>query len=460
MMDLLKTILSSEGYIPHGHCYLWKPELVWLHVVSNGAIALAYFSIPVLLIYFVSQRKDVPFNWVLLLFGAFIIACGSGHLIDIWTIWHPNYWISGILKAITAAISVYTALELIPLIPKLLALPSPAQLEAANQELERALYQLQQTQTHLIHTEKMSSLGQLVAGVAHEINNPINFIVGNLAHAKQYVYDIMHLLQIYQQTYPEPISTIATELDTVELEFIEQDLPKVLESMQLGANRIRQIVLSLRNFSRLDESEMKRVNLHDGIDSTLLILQNRLKEQWGNFAIRVERQYGELPLVECYAGQLNQVFMHILNNAIDALKEAFYAETNCLENRSVVTASCLLLAHSPTITIQTQCLESDRIFIQISDNGAGISPETQQTIFNPFFTTKKQGKASGLGLSICYQIVVEQHGGALHCTSEPGRTVFSITIPLRQTDRVAMHQRAGLGDGKVQKLPEPASDAG
>jgi signal transduction histidine kinase len=432
MLEILTKIFNPHEYVPHGHCYLWQPGLVWLHVVSNIAIALAYFSIPVLLVYFVSKRKDIPFNWVFLLFGAFIIACGMGHLMDIWTIWHPAYWLAGAIKALTAIISIYTALELIPLIPKVLALPSPAQLETANRELEQTICQLQQTQSQLIQTEKLSSLGQLIAGLAHEINNPINFIHGNLTHIHDYAHSLLNLAQVYQKNYPEPESTIQEALETSDMEFIQDDLPKVIASMQLGADRIRQIVLSLRNFSRIDEAEMKAVNIHDGIDSTLLILQHRLRPKTDHHGIQIIKTYGDLPLVECYAGQLNQVFMNILSNAIDAI-----------EHQHLQVSDTSLKSFIGTITIQTEMLEQDQVLIQMTDDGPGISPDALQKIFAPFFTTKPASKGTGLGLSISHQIIVEKHGGQLECYSSLGMgTTFQIKIPIRQQTAVNSSQPA------------------
>jgi two-component system NtrC family sensor kinase len=433
MANVLHTLLSSQGYIPHGHCYLWQPSLVWLHVVSNAAIALAYFSIPGLLTYFLAQRRDVPFNWVFALFGAFIVACGVGHLIDIWTIWHPNYWLSGVVKAFTAIISVYTALELIPLIPQALALPSPSKLEAANRELEQTLRDLRQTQSRLIQAEKLSNLGQLVSGIAHEINNPVNFIYGNINHVSSYTQELLELLSLYRETVPQPAPALADALAQSDLEFIEIDLPKTLSSMKIGADRIRQIVLSLRNFSRVDEAEMKPVNIHDGIDSTLMILQHRLKPRSDRPCIQVVREYGDLPKVECYAGQLNQVFMNILSNAIDALEEV--SETSkdhgsCIEKR-------IALCTEPVIKIQTQVTQADSgvswAEITIADNGPGIPEAIQSQIFEAFYTTKPLGKGTGLGLSISHQIVTEKHQGTLSCESKSGQgTAFIIRIPLQQ----------------------------
>ncbi|MEB3360007.1 MAG: PAS domain S-box protein [Synechococcales bacterium] len=286
------------------------------------------------------------------------------------------------------------------------------------EELERTLEELQRTQAKMVQSEKMSSLGQLVAGVAHEINNPVNFIAGNLTHAREYTSDLLHLMHLYQQHYPEPVAEIQEAIEAVDLDFLLEDLPKILASMGVGADRIRQIVLSLRNFSRMDEAEQKEVNIHEGIDSTLMILQNRLKTKGNQPDIQVIKEYGKLPLVDCYPGQLNQVFMNVLVNAIDVLESD--------------------ASPSPEIQICTELLADDHILIKIADNGSGIPPEVQSRLFDPFFTTKPVGKGTGLGLSISYQIVVEKHRGQLSCFSTPGQgTEFHIKIPTHQSPRSA-----------------------
>lgn len=286
-------------------------------------------------------------------------------------------------------------------------------------ELQAALTQLQQTQTQLIQSEKMSSLGQLVAGIAHEINNPVNFIHGNLSHATQYAEDLMQLLRLYHEQMRTPVREIQDYEAAIDLEFLLDDFPKMLSSMHLGAERIRQIVLSLRNFSRLDEAEMKPVDIHEGMESTLLILQYRLKPKATNSGIQVIKNYGQLPLVECYASQLNQVFMNIISNAIDSLEE--WDEPG-QENTITITT---MLETSPTLAIPCAV-------ISIRDNGPGIPTEVMPHLFDPFFTTKPAGKGTGLGLSISYQIVTERHGGVLHCQSEPGQgTEFRIEIPVK-----------------------------
>jgi signal transduction histidine kinase len=297
---------------------------------------------------------------------------------------------------------------------------------AQAQQLEEALQDLQQTQTQLIQTEKMSSLGQLVAGVAHEINNPVNFIYGNLVHADSYVQNLIALIQLYERQQVGDHPEITNLRENIDLDFVIADLPKTLSSMRVGADRIRQIVLTLRNFSRLDEAEMKPVDIHEGIDSTLLILQNRLKEKSERSAIQIIKDYGELPAVECYAGQLNQVFMNILSNAIDAIEEH-------VEQLVPDTAT----DYKGEIVIQTQVSTADRVIVRIRDNGPGIPEVVQARLFDPFFTTKPVGQGTGLGLSISYKIVVEKHGGDLKCISEAGRgTEFWIEIPKQQCSNV------------------------
>ena len=291
-------------------------------------------------------------------------------------------------------------------------------------ELEQTLSALQRTQTQLIQTEKMSSLGQLVAGVAHEINNPVNFISGNLTHASHYTQDLIRLVELYDRHYPNPVENIEAEKEEMGLNFLKKDLPKLLDSMKLGSERIRDVVRSLRHFSRLDEADMKPVDIHEGLDSTLLILQNRLQAKAGRPGISLIKEYGNLPRIECYAGQLNQVFMHLLTNAIDALEEGF--TVNAIGRGKEGSP----LSH--IIEIRTQVMEGEAVAIAIKDNGPGMTEEVRRCIFDPLFTTKTTGKGTGLGLSISHHLVVEKHGGELHCFSEPGQgTEFVIKIPIK-----------------------------
>ena len=557
MLEIAKHFFLKGPFIPDGHCYLWKPELVWLHVASDAAIALAYYSIPLTLAYFVQQRKDAPMRLIFILFGAFIVCCGTTHVMEIWTLWHPDYLLSGFVKAITAVISIATAAILIPLMPRAIALPSlesvnlallheigkskqteealrasqarlsgildiasdaiisvdisqqiqlfnkgaeaifgykaqeilgqpldlllpdrvkashhkhvrefaissevakrmaerqnifgrrqdgtefPAEasisklklrnekfltvilrditerreaeevLKEKNQQIEQAFKQLQKTQAQLVQSEKMSALGELVGGVAHEINNPVNFIYANIPYVREYTRDLITLLNFYQEQYPQPTPDIREKLEDSELDFIMEDLEHILDSIKGGADRIRDIVLSLRSFSRLDESERKTVDIHDGINSTLMILQSHLKTKTDFPEIEVFTEYGQLPPVECYPGQLNQVFLNVIKNAIDAL-------LNC---------------QCPKICIRTEAIADDWVAIRIADNGSGITEEVKSKLFDPFFTTKPVGKGTGLGLSISYTIIVEQHGGRLKCWSEPGGgTEFAIEIPIQ-----------------------------
>ncbi|MEG4840424.1 GAF domain-containing protein [Microcoleus sp. B9-D4] len=295
-----------------------------------------------------------------------------------------------------------------------------AQEQAA--KLELTLCELKLAQTQLVQAEKMSSLGQMVAGIAHEINNPVSFIFGNLTYTEEYARNLMKLVQMYRDEYPEPSPAIQEEIQVLELDFVLDDLPKMLSSMQVGATRIRDIVRSLRNFSRLDESDMKKVNIHEGIDSTLMILEHRLKVQpvsvagtkYHRPAIQIVKEYGKLPLVECYAGLLNQVFMNIIANAIDVLQEP-------LENPGI-------------IRIRTE-VEGTLAVIRIADNGAGITDKVKQRIFDPFYTTKRIGSGTGMGLAISHSIIVEKHKGEIKCFSVVGKgTEFIIEIPIKRTE--------------------------
>lgn len=301
-----------------------------------------------------------------------------------------------------------------------LALQHAQKTEQAAQTVEAEFLELRQNYTQCLQTEKMASLGQMVAGLAHEINNPVNFIHGNLKHVEDYVQDILHLLHLYQTQYPQPVEAIQAVARECDLAFLLTDLPKLLKSMNVGTERICQIVLSLRNFSRLDEVALKAVDIHEGLDSTLMLLQHRLKAIPQRRAISVVKDYGLLPPVKCYPGPLNQVLMNLLSNALDAVEEA-----------SARAQEQGLPVHSGQITLHTFIDEDQRVHIDITDNGFGIPIDVQTRIFDPFYTTKAIGKGTGLGLSISYQIITQKHRGTLTFVSTQGEgTTFSVQLPL------------------------------
>jgi signal transduction histidine kinase len=292
---------------------------------------------------------------------------------------------------------------------------SKANLKLRSQELEQALADVQSMQARLLVAEKMSSLGVLVAGIAHEINNPVSFIYGNIDHMEAYVAELMTLISVYQRCYPTPSEAVQACEEEVDLEFLLEDLPKTMKSMRIGAERIERIVLSLRTFSRMDEADYKTVDIHTGLESTLIILSHRLKETNQRPAIQVIKDYGNLPPVACYAGQINQVFMNVLVNAIDALEEANTPDAE--------------------ISISTNCL-AEQVSVAIADNGPGIPAAIKGKIFDPFFTTKPVGKGTGMGMAISYQIVVDRHNGQFLCDSAVGKgTRFTIRLPLNNQNQ-------------------------
>ncbi|MEH2280711.1 MAG: ATP-binding protein [Nostoc sp.] len=314
-------------------------------------------------------------------------------------------------------------------------------LKKANQELEirveerttalqETLNELQLTQTQLIQAEKMSSLGQMVAGIAHEINNPVSFIYGNLHHAYKYTQNLLKLVQMYQQFCPNISPEIKKQIEEIDLDFLIEDITKLFQSMTVGTERIQEIVKSLRNFSRLDEAELKQVNIHEGIDSTLMILEHRLQARYEYPEIKVIKKYSQLPNVTCYPGQLNQVFMNILANAIDALEASANNGQWSVVN-SQTTNNQKFPKNNPQIQIKTQVIDENWIAVSIADNGLGINEQVGSKLFDPFFTTKAVGKGTGLGLYISYQIIVEKHKGQLSCFSVPGQGAeFVIKIPV------------------------------
>lgn len=328
------------------------------------------------------------------------------------------YWFSANISPISETQAIWVARDISERKRAEIALEKSELRERKKaQELEKILSKLQVTQARLLLSEKMASLGSLVAGVAHEINNPTNFIYGNIQAASNYVQDLLELISLYQKHFPEPVTEINHKINDIDLDFIAEDFPKLLHSMKQGADRISQIVQSLRDFSHLDEANYKRIDIHSGIDNTILLLQHRINQVSHPKKIQIIKEYSQLPTVECYPKKLNQVFMNIISNAIDALEEG-------IEKINI---------HNPQICIITE-LVNDKAVIRIADNGIGMDTYVSQRLFDPFFTTKTVGKGTGMGLAISYQIIVENHKGELQCISEYGKGAeLIISIPLRLT---------------------------
>lgn len=398
---------------------------------ENLIIAICYAIIGSGIAYGIWRNRQAGINPVIVAVSMIFYSCSLGHGmhglgmlgLNNAIAWQTSVDLITVIVAIRF-LTYYESFDVLARIGQILA--AKAELESENLSLQEALDKLNQTQSQLIQAEKMSSLGQLVAGIAHEINNPINFIHGNLSHIQEHVGNLLAFVQFHEKYYSETIPAIQFEAERLEIEFIQSDLPKILNSIKIGSDRIRQIVLSLRNFSRMDEAEFKAVDIHEGIDSTLLILQHRLKDSPERLAIQVIRNYGNLPLVECYPSQLNQVFMNIIANAIDALEES-----------PTKQVSQKIEKNSSQITIATSIIDANWVKISISDNGTGMDESVCKRIFDPFFTTKSVGKGTGMGMPISYQIITEKHSGKLDCFSALGKgTEMVIQIPVQHQGSV------------------------
>lgn len=485
MLAFIHDLMFSHFLAIHIEMLLQAVSLI-LPSISSFTLAIAYYTLPLILVYFIAKRRSVPCNFLTVLLLAFAIASGTSYFLEGARIFSTS-WVA-MSQGITAILGIIVLARIIPRFPTLLSLPnsdrlslidrvlrneverhkqaqcalqkfneelenrieertaqlqntlqqlqaeirdreeaeialrrSKRQLIKQNQQLENTLKELKSTQAQLIQSEKMAGLGQMVAGIAHEINNPVNFIHGNLEYLQPSINNLLEIIALFQECEIESSSSLKEAIEEADLEFLQEDMPRLFNSMTVGTDRIREIVKSLRNFSRLDEAEMKTANLHAGIDSTLMILHHRLKANENRPEIRISKQYSQLSKIECHPGQLNQVFMNLLTNAIDAIDEKLETHQDFI----------------PEIQIQTQLKTVSRssrqnsVEIRIRDNGCGMSEETLAQLFNPFFTTKPVGKGTGLGSSISYQIIVEKHRGNLQCQSIRDRgTEFVIEIPL------------------------------
>jgi len=421
MLEWLQVMLSTDGFMPHGHCYLWKPGLLWMHVLSDSAIFLSYAAIPVALAIFASKRKDMPFSWVFVLFGVFIVACGFTHLLAVVTVWQPTYWLTGVVKVITAIASVFTALVLFPLLPKALAIPSPAMLQAANDELtiqinERmrvesqikeknsqlqavnsaltdSLNKLKHTQDQLIAQEKMASLGGLVTGVAHEINTPIGIAVTAASHLNDKTCEIIQMSQE----------------NKLEKTHFEDYLDIMKSSSNLVMNSLQRAATLIKSFKKIavDQSSEEKQNIliKQHLEDVLLNLMPTLMQSGHSISINCHEQLS----FECYAGAFTQIFSNLITNSL-------------LHGFEHMQAGI--------ITIDIEAPDAHGLLINYHDNGQGIPLEDQNKIFDPFFTTKRSQGGPGLGLHIIHNIVCQKMKGEISVESnhEQG-TTFLIRLP-------------------------------
>ena len=374
LSDFLRNLFDSKDFMPHGHCYLWRSDVIFVNLLSDSLIVMSYYSIPLILIYFIRKKRDLPFWWMFLMFGVFILACGTTHLMEIWNIWQGTYRLSSLIKLFTGLVSVTTAILLFPLIPKALALRSPTELEAANRKLEHEIKERKRLEDQLIQSEKMAAVGQLAGGIAHEVNNPLGVILG----------------------FAQGVVAHLKPNDPIEMP---------LKSIEREAVRCKELVQNLLTFSRVSKAEKASMDLKEAIDGafSLVLAQSKVKN------VEVVKAFSDIPRIVANKNQIQQILVNLSNNAIDAMPNG----------------------GKLTIRIKkTDRKERDGVEIQVQDTGRGIPPEIRSKIFNPFFTTKEIGKGTGLGLSLVYEMI-QKHDGCITVESEVGKgTTFHVFLPL------------------------------